>query len=392
MNTLHGTPVSQASPQEGAEGFGHARLVFNVRTVGSPLTGVQRYVRELDLRLGAGAERVAPAGAAQGARGHLWEQCVLPLRCGDRLLFSPANTGPLAVRRQVVTIHDASTFDCPDAFSAAFGRWYRWLLPRLARRSLGIITVSEFSRERIVATMGAPREKVEVIYNGVTVAAQSPGADRRGQLRRSLGLAGRFLLFVGSRDARKNVALLSRAFSSAGLRGWELVLVGGGNGRLFSGGDRDCGHPGIRALGHVDDGVLDALYAMADGFVFPSLYEGFGLPPLEAMARGCPVLCSDAACLPEVCGPSLDRGGAPLYFSAASEGSVAEGLVRFAGLPREARLRMADAGRRRAALFTWDRCASQTRAALSRFSETGSRVPTGEARRPVFGEVGEGAR
>jgi len=371
--------------------FDMNRIVYNVRTLSAPLTGVQRYVRELDARLGGDFERVAPSIGAQGASGHLWEQLVLPVRLGGRMLFSPGNTGPVGYRRQVVTIHDASTLDLPDAFAGAFGRWYRWMLPRLARRVLGVVTVSEFSRARIVATLGVPRRRVAVVHNGVTPAPGPLAGDLLSAVRLRYGLHGRFLLFVGSRDARKNAAFLVKAFAASGVRGLELVLVGGGNDRLFAPGE-GAWKPGVRVLGHVEDRDLEALYALAEGFVFPSLYEGFGLPPLEAMARGCPVLCSDATCLPEVCGPALERGGAPIYFSPRSEASLAEALSRFAGLPAGVRQQMASAGRARAGGYTWDRCASETLAAVTRFAAEDRRLPGTDGVPHLLGQTGEESR
>ena len=340
-------------------------LTFNIRTLQAAQSGVQRYAKELDARWDHRViERLQPAGAAQGIKGHLWEQCALPSLCRDRLLFSPGNTGPLSHRRQVVTIHDASTFDQPGAFTGLFARWYRWLLPRLARRAFRVITVSNFSRDRLCATLSIPPERVAVIYNGVTPPQSFPPPALAHEYA-SLNLPPRFLLFVGSQDPRKNVTRLLEAFTRARLGDVELVLAGGADPRLFSGGSPSSStFPRVRALGRVSELTLEALYARAEAFVFPSLYEGFGLPPLEAMARGCPVLTSNASCLPEICGPSLEKSGACLYFKPDSTESITAALEQFHQLPHFAKDTMARAGRIRATQFSWDRCAQETLALL----------------------------
>lgn len=343
-------------------------IVVNVRTLHAPQSGVQRYARELAQQWGAGVDRMGPAGTAQGIRGHLWEQCVLPARLRGRLLFSPGNTGPLICRRQVVTIHDASVFDCPQAFTGMFARWYRWLLPRLAGRVARVVTVSAFSRDRLVHHLRVPAERIQVIPNGVTLPASAPAAEACERLRQRLRLPERFFLSVGSNDPRKDLRRLVAAFAQARPPGWELVLAGGVNPRLFAGtafGEAE----GVRVLGRVGDAELDGLYHLAGAFVFPSLYEGFGLPPLEAMARGCPVICADSSCLPEVCGPDRQRGGAPWYFRAGSTPALAQALAGFAQLPGAARAEMAAAGRRQAALYSWASCARATAAVLEEVAD-----------------------
>jgi glycosyltransferase involved in cell wall biosynthesis len=347
-------------------------LVFNIRTLQAAQSGVQRYARELDERWGDQVERLRPPASipAQGIKGHLWEQFVLPAHCRGRLLFSPGNTGPLAYKQQIVTIHDASTFDQAEAFTGLFARWYRWLLPRLARRARCIITVSRFSRDRICARLGISPEHVQVIYNGVTPPPNLSRSVLDKEYER-LDLPERFLLFVGSQDPRKNVSRLLRAFSRARLGNVELLLAGGADPLLFSSSSSTPKSiPRVRALGRVSDNTLEALYARAEGFIFPSVYEGFGLPPLEAMARGCPVLTSDASCLPEVCGPALEQGGACLYFSPHSTEAITGALEYFCNLPQAAKDAMAAAGRERARQYSWDRCAADTFSLLLQHSGT----------------------
>ena len=145
------------------------RIVVNTRVLSHPTTGVERYLIELLARMrpDAGLRKIAPRKAVGGIRGHAWEQLVLPVRVGGDLLFSPCNTGPLAVANQVLTIHDVAALDHPEWLNAKFALWYRWLTPRLARRVKHIITVSEFTRSRIIAHTGVAPEKITVIANGV---------------------------------------------------------------------------------------------------------------------------------------------------------------------------------------------------------------------------------
>lgn len=350
------------------------KIALNTRTLSAPLSGVQRYVQEISRRFPVHFACLAPQKPAQGIRGHLWEQFILPFLCRGQLLFSPGNTGPLFYRRQVVTIHDASTFDCADAFTGLFGRWYRWLLPRLARRALGVITVSHFSRDRLVATLGIAPEKIAVVYNGVTPPPATPSPGALEEARTRLNLPQRFLLFVGSRDPRKNVDRLVAAFEQLDEPELHLVLAGGSNQQLFNAEQSGKTTARVQALGQVDEATLECLYHLAEGFVFPSLYEGFGLPPLEAMARGCPVICSDATCLPEVCGPAFEAGGACLYFSPLQTKSILSALQKFVALPVAERHRMTEAGRLHASQYHWARCAQETDAALLNFHRARHRL------------------
>src|SRR6267142_795408 len=144
-------------------------IQFNGRCLVQHLTGVQRYVREMSLKLSSEMVILKPSQIwAHGARGHLWEQVYLPRLCDRRLLWSPGNTGPLCRDNQVVTIHDASTLDCPEWFERRFAAFYGWLLPRLARRVRAIITVSAFSKERLIARLGISETKIHVVANGLS--------------------------------------------------------------------------------------------------------------------------------------------------------------------------------------------------------------------------------
>src|SRR5262249_30186647 len=137
-------------------------VVANTRILRSPLTGVQRYATELLARLPE-VEGVAPAEWVTAAAGHLWEQTMLPLKINGDLLWSPAGAGPISVARQVVTVHDLATIDCAEDYAPAYRAYYQWLLPRLLPRVAGILTVSEFSRQRIVSHFGVGEDRVHAV-------------------------------------------------------------------------------------------------------------------------------------------------------------------------------------------------------------------------------------
>jgi len=275
-------------------------IAINGRFRGRPITGVERYAGAV-LRTWQGRARViAPRRPLRGLAGHLWEQFALPASVRG-LLWSPANTGPLAIARQVVTIHDISPLDGPQWFTPGFALWYRLLLPVLAHRSRRVLTHSVFCRERLITRLGLPSEKIVVIPPGVD-AAQFHPLDA-APLRARYALAERYLLFVGSRAPRKNLPVLFRAWERLQTKfpTMELVIAGG-TAPIFRGDEQNRPRPGVRFLAHVPESELPALYSGAVALIMPSLYEGFGLPLLEAMACGAPVISSTAGALPETAG------------------------------------------------------------------------------------------
>ena len=276
-------------------------ILVNGRYAAKRMTGVQRYAAEIVRRLGTRCRLVGTA-VPDGVRGHRWEQASLPLRCRGSLLWSPCNTGPLAVRRQVVTIHDATYADTPECFSRPFAAWYRFLLPRLARRVARVMTVSQFSRRRLAELTGLAEADIDVIPNGVDPRFAPPSAEAVAAVRQRFDLPGPYVLSLGSIEPRKNLATLLRAWPRVAARRPDLTLAIAGGGNAIYGHVGVDGIQHVRPLGYVPDDLLPALYGGAEAFVFPSVYEGFGLPPLEAMACGAAVVCSDATALPEVVG------------------------------------------------------------------------------------------
>jgi glycosyltransferase involved in cell wall biosynthesis len=321
------------------------------------LGGVERWARELSVRLPALApERYVvarPPAALAHRAGHAWEQVVLPVDAAARrarAILCPANLAPLASRRTVVVLHDVAPLREPGWYSEPYVRWQRAVLPRIAKRAALVITPSAFSRAEVVDLLDVPEARVAVVPGGVD-ARFTPTADP-APARAALGLGERpYVLTVASRTARKNLAVLDVAARRLAERGVDLVAAGGDRPQFRSEADTT----GVRALGHVDDALLPGLYAGAAAFVLPSLYEGFGLTALEAMAAGVPVVAADRGALPEVCGAA-----AQLVDPTDAE-AVAAALEH--ALDDPARWRAA--GPRRAAPLTWDATARGVDALLA---------------------------
>jgi glycosyltransferase involved in cell wall biosynthesis len=325
----------------------------NLRTLGSDVTGVQRYLLSLLPHLPSELISIKPSQPLQGIKGHLWEQLYLPTQLRGRLLWSPGNTGPLGVSRQVVTVHDAAPLDHPEWFERKFALWYSTLLPRLIRKVRAIITVSHFSKERIVQLTGVESERVHVISNGVDRRFRPVDSKTaKGALRR-LGLTDPYILFVGSLEPRKNLKLLWETWPQGNFDGATLA-VAGATGQIFRKFQIDSVPKGVHLLGRVEDDLLPALYSGATGFVYGSTYEGFGLPPLEALACGCPVAVSDIPAHREVCGRSV------LYFDPFSPKDLLSKLEDLLRLDSAQRASIGEQGLRRAALYSWETAAAQT--------------------------------
>jgi glycosyltransferase involved in cell wall biosynthesis len=318
--------------------------------------GVERVAREMAARLPAlRPDRyvvVRPRPRLAHRAGHAWEQLALPVvaRRAD-LLYCPANLAPLASRRTAVVIHDIAALVHPEWYGRTYVAWQRAVLPVIAQRARLVLTVSGFARDEIVERLGVRDGAVAIVPNGVS-AAFSPDFDP-APARAALGLDRPYVLAVATRSARKNIEVLAEADMALARRGIELVTAGGGRGYL-RGGDAAPG----RALGYVPEDLLPGLYAGARALAMPSLYEGFGLPCLEAMACGTPVVAANAAALPETC------GGAALLADPRDAEAFAAALLQ-AATDEADRTRLIDAGRARAADFTWERAAELTDAALA---------------------------
>ncbi len=343
------------------------RIAINGRFLTQRASGVQRFAMEsikaidalLDRDYAALKGRVeilAPAKArdfptkniplrrAGFFSGYAWEQFEFPLHAAGRLLLNLCMLGPLVSKRQVVVVHDATVRALPGNFSKRFRAAYGFMLPRLCQRAGLTVTVSEFSRGEIGKYYGADIAKMPVCNEGgdhiTSVAADASVLER-------LGLAGRkFFLGVGVDSANKNIATVVDAFHRARFDDTVLVLTGAKDPKVF-GEIGQIKSDDVRMVGFIPDSELRTLYEHALALVFPSFYEGFGLPPLEAMTCGCPVIISEQPALIEVCGDVALRCRAD---DAARITQHMKALHDDPGL----RARLKVAGQQRAQRFTWD--------------------------------------
>jgi glycosyltransferase involved in cell wall biosynthesis len=339
-------------------------IVCNIRVLRAPLTGVQRYTVELLKRKPDTVRTVQAPDAMKGSLGHVWEQSALPLRARGHLLWSPASTGPLCFANQVVTVHDIAPLDHPEGYSAGFRGWYGYLWRHLLPRTRAIISVSEFTKRRLMETFGLAADSIHVTPLGVDHDRFFPQPpDRVAALRRKLALPENFAVFVGALSGRKNIVRLLKAWHQCQQAGTHLIIAGGGGpNHVLAGTNAPALPPNARLLGRVDDADLPALLTAARIFVYPSLYEGFGLPPLEAMACGTPCLVANGTALPEV------TAGAALPVDPVDVSDIARGLTRLLGdaaLHQELRTK----GLERAAGYTWDKTAAKTYTVLSHYAQ-----------------------
>ena len=279
----------------------------------------------------------------------------------DLVHATSAAIPPTGGRPLVATVHDLAFRHFPDGYPAAGRRYHERSARIVADEAARVLVPSEATARDLAELYGVDRGRVTITPLGVEVPAEP---DRAGaeRLLRDLGVRRRFLLAVGTLEPRKNLPRLVAAFGEVTdeLPDHWLVVVGpvGWGPALRPTWDSVR----VKLAGPVGDATLHALYQAADGLAYPSLYEGFGLPVLEAMAHGTPVLTSDRSSLPEV------AGGAALLVDPLDRAAIAAGLVRLAG-DTPLREQLAKAGRQRAAGLTWRATAAATWAAYREVAE-----------------------
>lgn len=353
-------------------------LYINGRFLTQPGTGVQRYAREIVANFDALLDNnelaqevclccLVPRGPTYGTlwrnitieevginHGNLWEQIDLPIYLKGGFLFSPANSGPVLYRNQAITFHDASVFAIPNVYSFWFRRKYELIFKRLASLAKVIFTGSRFSQGELSHYLKHPSERFKVIHLA---------GDHMDRIQADLNILRRYdlqkngyILIVGGQSLRKNLAAVGKALELI-RSGTRVVFAGEGNQNIFSRKSARGTTKNIIALGYITDEELKALYLNALGLILPSFYEGFGLPILEAMHCGCPVLCARAASLPEV------AGDAALFFDPMNARNIAETVDRIV-LDPQLRNKLTQKGYQRAKKFSWRSTASQTMDAL----------------------------
>jgi len=288
----------------------------------------------------------------------------LALRDRLSVLHSQYIAPPFSLVPDVVTIHDILFETHPELFEGAFSERSVRLIRRTARRAAMVLTVSEFSRRALAERYQLPPEKVLVTPNGVDRDVFRPISTEPPGIRARYGLDGPFVLAVGRLEPRKNLPRLIRAFSRAREKlggGVRLVIAGQEDFRsreVFQEAERQA-EGSVVFLGAVSDSDLPALYNLAEALAYPSLVEGFGIPVLEAMACGTPVLASPRGALPEV------GGDAVLWTDPEDEEALASGIERIL-TDSELRARLRAAGPSRAERFDWKETARGTLEAYRR--------------------------
>ena len=301
-----------------------------------------------------------PAGRL---KGHAWEQLELPRLARRRTLFCPGNTAPLAsllgAQPVVVTVHDLSYKYFPEAYSWSFRQWYSVFTPLVMRRANAVITVSESERCAILAHYPQSAARLYAVQNGGLPGGlrvdptAAPDTDRR------------YVLYVGSLSKRKNFpTLLDATYQLARARDLEFIFVGAvpqGIAASMITVPKDV-VPRIKFAGQIDDtATLMTYYRSATCFVFPSLYEASPLPPIEAMACGCPVVASDIPSLKERC------GDAAVYCDPKDTTSIVAAIERIVD-DKALRAKLRVRGYERAASFSWENCARRTLDIISKVS------------------------
>jgi glycosyltransferase involved in cell wall biosynthesis/GT2 family glycosyltransferase len=341
-------------------------FAVNGRFLTQPMTGVQRYARNVVTamnaalsELGANAPIIAPPSASDPGlstmplisagplAGHAWEQTVLPAQWRGRLL-NLCNTAPAVKADQVVCIHDANVFVAPESYGPAFRAVYPPLQRLLARRAARIATVSTYSARQIAQYLPVRAADIVVLPNGHEHAlAWDPALARIGPTivagARERSDRG-FVLALGSRARHKNLRLLLDVAPEFAAMGLDVVVAGGGADIFAS--ETLPSVPNVKVVGYVTDHDLAYLMDRALCLVFPSWTEGFGLPIVEAMARGCPVVSSDRASMPEVCGDVA-------LMAPPDDPAAWVHHVRALAMSPDLRQDLAGLGRERLRLFSW---------------------------------------
>jgi len=358
------------------------KIIFNGRFLSQKITGVQRYAMELlyaidsllDQSQNKSGQLLFSLLAPHNVRnlpvyknisteivgcstGHVWEQLELPFFSRGGLLVGFCNTGPMAKREQLVTLCDASVYRIPEAYSRSFRLWYQMLFGVVGRRAKGLLTISEFSRDELAACCGIPPGKFAVTYPGIDHQCWS---QPRAEIKKvsAIGAGRPFVLAVSSMSPHKNFRALVEAVSILGETDFDVIIAGGTNPAIFKSAGMSL-PSSVKHVGYISDDELAALYEQASCFIYPSLYEGFGLPPLEAMSRGCPAVVARAGSLPEVCRDAV------LYCDPSSPQDLADKIKMMMDDPKlrdEYRTR----GLAHSKIYTWEKCARETLSAIER--------------------------
>jgi glycosyltransferase involved in cell wall biosynthesis len=354
------------------------RVAIDAHFIGRQATGGETYTRGLLRALAANSDvepialfdpdtRVPPGDRI--AHGYLrWRNPVGRLladlnavgrRWGAHLLHTQFVRPPRSDVPCVVTIHDLSFERLPGLFSRRMTARLRLTVPWSARHAAAVVTVSQHARSEVMELYGLPDQRVHVTRLAADEHFRPISAESCGSALEELGLEASYLLCVGTVQPRKNLERVVQAYALLAPSSRPKLVIAGPEGwhssRVFESVRRHRLEDQVRFVGYVSPNQLVALYNGAAAFAYPSLYEGFGLPVLEAMACGTPTLTSDLSSLPEV------AGNAAVLVDPRDVDSIRMGLEQVL-LDTDLRLRLREAGYRQAARFSWDRCGRETAA------------------------------
>jgi glycosyltransferase involved in cell wall biosynthesis len=348
-------------------------IFINGKFLSSPMTGVQRYAFELFRRM----DLILTEPEYQNLRmvcltppdvtvfpewknievrrvglftGNMWEQIDLPASTRGKFLFSPANSGPFFYTNQAVTIHDASVFAVPEAYTRTFRAKYIQTFKKLVRSTKLILTNSCFSQRELSHFLGSPTSRFSVVLEGGDhlneTLSDSAVLQRCGLSKNA------YIFSVANQSNHKNLARILQVAEQMDNQ-IQFVVAGGVYAKVFQPSAHQPVSKNVHFLGYVNDSELKALYENALAFIFPSTYEGFGLPLLEAMNCNCPVLCSNAAAIPEV------AGQAALYFDPNDVDEISA-LIKKLLVDPDLQADLKYRGRTHAPNFTWEKTARKT--------------------------------
>ncbi|WP_428331686.1 glycosyltransferase family 4 protein [Mucilaginibacter sp.] len=344
-------------------------IYLNGRFLTQPITGVQRVAFELVLALDELLEEGSIPKNEQTffliysgklvnsislkhikllkkgfLQGNLWEQIELPMYTYGCLLLSFCTISCLIKRKQIVFIHDASVFVNPSFFTPVFRIWYKFALIWLSKTARCIITVSEFSKNELVKHAGFKRHAIKVIYNAGEHILKNVEPDFH--FKTKISNLKPYCLAVSSLSLNKNFNGLSEAIVKSDFKKYNMLIAGGTMSTLKVVDSSD----NVTYLGYVSDAELKFLYCNAALFIFPSFYEGFGIPPIEAMLSGCPVMASATSSLPEI------LGNACYYFDPNDTTEIAEIITRLLENDNE-RTKLREIGYIQAEKYNWKKSA-----------------------------------
>ena len=328
------------------------------------ITGVERYAIEITRGLKKSLKKkvdIAEPSARNRYIQHLWEHALLPRMASRyRVLFSPANICPIYKPKDttyITTIHDLSFAYHPESFSQSYRLYYSALTPRILSLSDAIITVSQFERDMISLKYPLIKSKINVIYSGIDDVFFKNGSVEKND----------YILYVGNLSKRKNFEGLLKAFKKVyraidrklvvvGMKP-EIMKLSKGVEELI----KTIPDEYLEFKGQINDKQkLADIYRKALAFVFPSFYESFGFPPLEAMASGTPVIVSGRAALPEIC------SDAAVYVDPENADSIAEAIVKVVK-DKALQLNLIEKGKKRAQKFLWSNSIEKHRELLEAF-------------------------